>query len=398
MLAMLIGCGRGDDGPPTGPQTIGPAGGSVESDDGVLKLDIPAGALAEEAVFEITLVPQTEWPLPTEIVVGNVYDIQPEGTLFAVPATLTWAYATAPAGVETSEGRSFVFGTSASETGVIETSRRTTAELRLDGSLIASNDIPHLSLQMLTHGVREQAPELTEFGLVDARLNGGEHFVDLPWSGSILFTYFGGLDTVVIEAELGGDAPVAPINDPPSWDDTLLFGEIGYTAQVSVRDFSPPPRWRCTAPGAGKVKLTYTGITLEDGSATPIVAAIRFEEDVTCVEREEKPEFQQHSASLGANRIETLVVPNSDQQDLAAVQGAYGYLIAFDAGKTVEVCVLSNGSTAVLYLPHFSPGFDFLDTAPGCTQLTNKDPDNTNDVLVELTGTGVVTITTAPVP
>jgi hypothetical protein len=120
--------------------------------------------------------------------------------------------------------------------------------------------------------------------------------------------------------------------------------------------------------------------------------------------REEKDEFRQHVAELG-DRIEDLDPGASSTKDLGTVDGNYGYVIAYDAVEgeqvgagTLEVCVTSNGSTAVTYFPHFSPGFGFVDTAPGCTEVTNADPALENDLLVELSGTGTATVTTQLLP
>jgi len=118
-------------------------------------------------------------------------------------------------------------------------------------------------------------------------------------------------------------------------------------------------------------------------------------------EREEKDEYLQHVDALGG-RIETLNPGSSDEIVLESEN--YGWVIVFTASGarvgagTLEVCVNSTGSAAITYFPHFSPGFDFVDTDPGCTEITNPDPTLENDVLVEVTGTGTVTISTQLLP
>ncbi len=121
-------------------------------------------------------------------------------------------------------------------------------------------------------------------------------------------------------------------------------------------------------------------------------------------EREEKPEWLQRVVALG-DRTEEIGTSATDSIDLGGVEGEYGYFVHFDrvpgatvGAGTLEVCVTSTGSTAVTYFPHFPPGFDFTDTDPGCTEITNVDPTLENDILVDLSGAGTATITTSLIP
>ena len=68
-------------------KNIGPAGGSISSDDGLIQLSIPAGALT--ANTDITIQPITN-ECPGGI--GLAYDMLPNGTKFKVPATITFHY------------------------------------------------------------------------------------------------------------------------------------------------------------------------------------------------------------------------------------------------------------------------------------------------------------------
>jgi hypothetical protein len=67
---------------------IGPLGGTVVSGDGGLRLEIPAGALGESIVFAVRQA--TAWPAGA---VGQVYEVEPSGTRFALPATISLSYA-----------------------------------------------------------------------------------------------------------------------------------------------------------------------------------------------------------------------------------------------------------------------------------------------------------------
>ena len=66
---------------------IGPGGGFIASADGMLELNIPAGALSVNT--NITIQPTTN-ECPGGL--GLVYDLLPNGTKFNIPATLTFHY------------------------------------------------------------------------------------------------------------------------------------------------------------------------------------------------------------------------------------------------------------------------------------------------------------------
>jgi hypothetical protein len=77
-------------GTPAGPavtRVIGAAGGSLNSGDGALLLTIPAGALAGDTV--ISIQPVTNF---AKNGIGSAYRLTPEGTTFAQPVRLAFAY------------------------------------------------------------------------------------------------------------------------------------------------------------------------------------------------------------------------------------------------------------------------------------------------------------------
>lgn len=73
------------------PPTVGPAGGTVTSDDLVVTVVIPPDALQEE--IPITVHPSTD--PPPAAAVGRVYVIEPFGLLFEKLVTITYAYGAA---------------------------------------------------------------------------------------------------------------------------------------------------------------------------------------------------------------------------------------------------------------------------------------------------------------
>lgn len=109
LFTTSIGCKKNDSDPaPTNPgsgtptpvvtprgvvlgqgtsATIGATGGTIQSADGLLTLTIPAGALTSNVAISIQPI-SNEAPLGF----GNGYRLEPEGTTFAVPITMTFAY------------------------------------------------------------------------------------------------------------------------------------------------------------------------------------------------------------------------------------------------------------------------------------------------------------------
>jgi hypothetical protein len=73
--------------------TIGAAGGSLSSSDGLLTLDVPAGALASDTTIGIQGLTD---PLPSGV--GPGYLLTPGGQSFAQPVTLTFKYSDAELG------------------------------------------------------------------------------------------------------------------------------------------------------------------------------------------------------------------------------------------------------------------------------------------------------------
>jgi len=82
------------------PLLIGPSGGSVVSDDGLLELVVPDGALASDTAISATRESDATWPTPVAdwldgaLAEAFVYDLLPEGTRFAEPVDATLSVAT----------------------------------------------------------------------------------------------------------------------------------------------------------------------------------------------------------------------------------------------------------------------------------------------------------------
>src|SRR5262245_53850939 len=83
---VLVACGGGDSGDDDVVSiTVTPeAGGTLTSADGRFTLEVPAGAVPAPTTISIRRAPADAVP---DALAGLVYDLQPEGLQFAVPAT-----------------------------------------------------------------------------------------------------------------------------------------------------------------------------------------------------------------------------------------------------------------------------------------------------------------------
>ena len=114
LLAVLSACGGGG-GSPTAPgqptptpapdATIGPAGGTATAFGGVVRLVVPAGALA--VATGITIRTTNQVPLDPHWVQGSAYELGPASLSFATPASLVIRYdrSAGPSGVPESDLR-----------------------------------------------------------------------------------------------------------------------------------------------------------------------------------------------------------------------------------------------------------------------------------------------------
>jgi hypothetical protein len=104
--------------------TIGPAGGSIRSNDGALTLRIPAGALSAPVAIALALAPNDA---PGGV--GPGYDLSPDGLAFAKPALLSLRYGPGGLDVPEIDGLALAFPSGTSWAGLtggrIDASART---------------------------------------------------------------------------------------------------------------------------------------------------------------------------------------------------------------------------------------------------------------------------------
>lgn len=170
VLVFVGGCSGGD---PQG-KTIGAQGGTVTSADGRLTLTIPEGALSADTRFTMTRVERANWAAEIAALepLSEVYDVQPEGTQFAVPATLRWAF-DEPGPVD-GPSYSLLVGMSRAAGGAIEPHVSSTASQGAERS--AETTITHLSQHWL--GARYS---LIPLGLLTVVPVGGTQLTGVPW-------------------------------------------------------------------------------------------------------------------------------------------------------------------------------------------------------------------------
>ncbi len=103
LSVALIGCGGsgsdpgGSQSPSQAPSAIGAAGGQVSSADRHATLIVPPNAITTDTIFIIE--PAIGAP-SSDRIVGTVFDVEPTGTVFSVPAQLTLTYDALPEGVD----------------------------------------------------------------------------------------------------------------------------------------------------------------------------------------------------------------------------------------------------------------------------------------------------------
>lgn len=408
MFVALLACAP-DPEEPRGGTEPGPdpialidaaLGGTIASEDGVLTVTIPPGALSEDTEVSVTVVDEADWAADVAgtVPLSPVYELEPDGTTFSEPVAFAWSLAEPPADVVEADGAlRLVYGSSLGADGTVGQHLSTVVGRTDAGGWVVDSEVAHFSKQWLAYEYSDLQPP---YGSVSAALGGGKHAKGEEWPAAYVHlnphsTFDGHL--FWIASTTGPIEVVGPGRQ--DWDHPF---DEGRSWMVPVL-----PRYACTTSGSGTVDLQVllylSALDIADAS----LVGTRFTEKVECVSREEKAEWLAEQARL-AEKIAELPVPGSADQDLDAEGGEDAWTVAVPPSvsgarsattSTVEVCVtVSGGSAYTIYYPHYPPGFDFVDTVPGCTELTNPDPDLANDALVVVSGTGTVTVTSAYVP
>lgn len=167
----------------TSTETVGASGGQVTSADGMMILDIPAGALAADEEISITRVTVAQSPPELGEMDSDalIYDMKPDGLQFAQPAvvTLTPPESLAPeAGAADVEMTLPVMGTVSNGEFEFASEQRVVADGEA-GTLSATGEIDHFSTYVMAPNVYvgDQATKL----VVAAAETRESAFVDEPF-------------------------------------------------------------------------------------------------------------------------------------------------------------------------------------------------------------------------
>ena len=168
LVLVVVACGSGSTSsrPGTSTATVAPAGGVVTSSDGVVTLTVPEGALSTSVTFTIS----TSSAAPSGAISG-AYDINPEGTAFALPATLAFHYTPPELGSTSTDDLAISYASN----GTWEPAGTTVVDTEKDS---ASTTITHLSAWALTRkhakgdgGARDAGKDAPH----DAKTHDAEH-------------------------------------------------------------------------------------------------------------------------------------------------------------------------------------------------------------------------------
>jgi hypothetical protein len=222
--ALAASCGSnssdmGNPGGTTGGTTIGTNGGTVTSTDGKVQLMIPAGALSKAGSFSVVQDSSVTPATGDALVAGSVYDFEPTGTTFAVPATIRIPYQASQLPVGTNQLFLSVF-------------------LR-DGS--SWDSIPS-TLDTVAHVVTAAVSHFSDYGLCAGPC--------IEPATGIVRMDFSGMCCTVIPA--GGRVTVTGAIE---WNNTEVAAQVtlgqlpaGLTGLVQVGAQSAGCPWLCSAP------------------------------------------------------------------------------------------------------------------------------------------------------
>ncbi|MFT3915175.1 MAG: hypothetical protein QM704_13950 [Anaeromyxobacteraceae bacterium] len=269
-LSLVVGmtlsaCGGGKATSAGGPQpsprgvptgraaslVIGAAGGSVTSPDGVLTVEVPAGAVAADTDFTITEITNTA---PGGI--GNAYRLAPAGLELAAPVTLTFAV---PASVTTSVN-DLAIATQGDGTGAAYW-LRTAGATRVPAPPALSTPVDHFSDWALQTATTSR--DLNGFVTVVSTMD-----IPVTATGALTLSYAGG--DAALSYYLGGGSllltePVAYAGGScnaiaPTW--TLKTNVATLAASPTKLELGLSGLWQLACTG-GSVASTTTSFAID---------------------------------------------------------------------------------------------------------------------------------------
>ena len=245
----ISGCGDGDGDTVT--KTIGPEGGTIESKDGIIRLEIPAGALDEDTEISLERFNSIEGDSGLILI-----EFQPDGQVFLVPANLTVdisdSVITGEDQIEFSQMQ-IIF--TVNEAGELEALENLTLDINdTTGEATLSGDVNHFSrfvsgisagVSAVVEGVPFMHPANTPFTAELVVLNSRPDFQENPVStvNGIQSIFFrdSSIAPVLFEGEMN---PITTLRPVPGFDQTETY-DMPYA---------------CGPPGEGefKIELSFT--------------------------------------------------------------------------------------------------------------------------------------------
>ncbi len=301
----------------TAVDTLVPAatGGLVESSDGLFRIYVSPGALAEDTRISITRIAAADVPADVAATgpISAVYAVEPDGLTFGGDGA--WGYFTfpsVPAGLISSDTpplySTVQLHARPAAGGPIEDHEGPHAFYRADGTFLAYGRLSHLSLQWTAPSRR---PYQT-----------GRLGVDWPATEHSVGTTFGATALVSAPEEVPhsltyrtlSTPPIASLSGtggrdyrwhlPPDGAEVLGFEHDVALAPGSTWPLSPAPTWRCLAAGESTLFIS-TSLYVLTGSG-PQPHTIEVARSSTCVE--EPPIEANILDTIACRREDTRVV------------------------------------------------------------------------------------------
>ena len=232
---------------PSGTKVIASTGGVLTSSDGLLTMTIPPNALDDDTYIDIKVVNEGDYPdaLDTIEVVGKVYGIQPDGTVFNTPAKLEFQMTEDEINsIENDSSYTILTGLSISSNGVLTAmdSSKLSIDLQTNNGLF-SGYISHLSSQTKTEYLKSDDDDDTwPKGSVTVKVDFGN--TDCPTEPQ----------NIVITVENNSSISVK--------GDAQVWGTDGLTESAYPPDIEPTKKvqfiakiFSCSKPGVENLKV-----------------------------------------------------------------------------------------------------------------------------------------------
>lgn len=271
------GGGESDAGIPSSVRIVASEGGEVASPDGVFTLFVPPGAIAEDTDFSISIVPRSEWPAAFDdiTVVGEVYDVQPDGLVFSSPARAELRWASPPAALADTTGVPLAV-TTLDDMGGLESSRDNFVAYQRDGSIQLAASIEHLSPKTAYIPLTDVDAPFGNTLTIDAE--GGTRQVGVPFGPSVYR-----IDAIVLSGGRQRDPRSQPIAGARLGRVETSFGDatLSYEPEVSPGELVPMGATLAETPlTTGEMDLPFFSWTCTSAGPDIVWAGVRltFEE------------------------------------------------------------------------------------------------------------------------